>query len=293
MAKQVQEHIAKRADLQAVWESIAASDLKEMKAEQRKLIYHGVGVAVRTALAMERQCDHVAPITRFDGLLALISSAVGAEQPLDITGAKNLLRERGGQGHALASRLSKRSKARNCAAHSDPGLEEDLLAFLCTTSAEHERIIADRKAAEMKSEHNDKAVNLEQDALTQDQIITDKEAAVMESEQKNNDGNLEHKAKVQTEVEQQMADITMAQVQPEQGVKQDRNYVYLPIVSGSTRLLEEESPGVWRVGNKEYPSVFFRAAKSLDTKIKGKRINSSRTIEGIDEGDGWLKCLAD
>jgi len=123
-----------RDRLQAIWESMATSSFPPLGGEQKKLLLHGVGVAVRDALRSDAEPTAGAVLDDFEQILQRMGGMLGVDGKFTVTQAKNELRERGGKGTSLASRLSKRSKVRNGVSPPGPTLEEEILCFLVTTA---------------------------------------------------------------------------------------------------------------------------------------------------------------
>lgn len=126
MAVMVQPHIGKRDDFRAVWESTALSDLHHVGVEQKRLLAHGVGIAVRTIIASDvvpaatPQGDSQSVSDHYEQVLAGISSLAGSCKTMKVEAAKEWIRNFDDmEAKSLASRLGKMSKMRNGKVHGD------------------------------------------------------------------------------------------------------------------------------------------------------------------------------
>ena len=106
-----------QVELTAIWASVANVALPAMASENRKVLMHGVAVAVRTAFAGPAAGDEVHSdcVDDLDFALDGLRRLRGGASPWKVEDAKRWLREQG--GNSIASLLGKLSKGRNIRSH--------------------------------------------------------------------------------------------------------------------------------------------------------------------------------
>ena len=143
MASHQQSLVAKRDDLQAVWESIAHSNFYRVGVEQKRLLAHGVGIAVRTIIS--GGADPV-DIGRqdvndyYEKVLSGISILAGRTQTMKVEDAKAWIRSfEDEESFKIASRLGRLSKNRNGKVHQDWLVQEAVEALVtrCRLASSH------------------------------------------------------------------------------------------------------------------------------------------------------------
>ena len=70
---------------------------------------------------------------------------------------------------------------------------------------------------------------------------------------------------------------------------------FLPLEANGVRVLVEEQPNVWRVTNDQLQATTaglgYRKSKNLDDRFSNNWLaNWNDFIDGIDDGDGWVRC---
>ena len=143
MASLAQERVPVRDDLRNVWESVASASLPvTLGVEQKRLLMHGVAVAVRTVLAsggpVESKEKSEAQLSMsFEQLLADLSVLAGRDKSMRVEEAKVWIRSFADvEAKVLASRLGRKSKTRNGVVHPDLLLLKAVEAMVQRTRAD-------------------------------------------------------------------------------------------------------------------------------------------------------------
>jgi hypothetical protein len=74
--------------------------------------------------------------------------------------------------------------------------------------------------------------------------------------------------------------------------EEERQVAYLPTTLNGKQILEARDDNMWQAVNVlgvTTPGIGYRSSKQLDDKIGSEHLVWDTTIQGIDEGDGWVK----